>query len=111
MSSDAGRGSPAVGRRWLPLVIPLAVFAAGCRPAPQVPAANLVYSAALRTAANTRDPERLETARQRIDRDHAAGLIAAEEYAAYREILAAAEAGRWQEAERAALRFRRDQRR
>jgi hypothetical protein len=84
-------------------------FACGCRRAPQVPNGNLFYSAALRTATNTRDPDRLRVARQRIDDDHATGLIAADEYAAYGHIIATAEAGRWEEAERAAVRFRRDQ--
>lgn len=92
-----------------PLLMLAACLACGCRPAPQVPSANLVYSAALRTATNTRNLDRLRTAEQRIDNDHAAGLIAAEEYTFYSRIIASAEAGRWEEAEQAALRFRHDQ--
>ena len=57
------------------------------------------YSAALRTATNTRNLDRLRTAEQRIDKDHAAGLIAAEEYTFYGGIIASAEAGHWEEAE------------
>jgi hypothetical protein len=93
----------------MPLLIMVACIACGCRPAPQVPSANLVYSAALRTAANTRNLDRLRTAEQRIDNDHVAGLIAAEEYTFYGRIIASAEAGHWEKAEQAALQFRHDQ--
>ena len=93
----------------MPLLTLVACLAFGCRPAPQVPSANLIYSAALRTATNTRNLDRLRTAEQRINNDHAAGLISAEEYTFYCRIIASAEAGRWDEAEQAALRFRHDQ--
>lgn len=86
--------------------------AAGCRPrAPEIGFANRRYSAALRTAANTRSPERLLRTKELIDRDHAAGTIGPEEYACYRAIIDLAEAGRWEAAERQALEFRRDQQR
>ena len=55
--------------------------------------------------------ERLARAREKIDRDHAAGMIHSEEYAFYGQIIALAEVGRWQEAEQLAVRFRRGQRR
>jgi len=85
---------------------------AGCRPrAPRVEFGNRGYSAALRTAANTRSVERLSRAQELIDRDRAAGVIGPEEYACYQAIIGLAEAGRWDAAEREALRFRRDQRR
>ena len=88
----------------------LAGALAGCGPRPpQVGFANRGYSAALRTAANTKSTERLARAREKIDRDHAAGLIGPEEYAAYGAILRTAEAGQWKEAEQAAIRFRSDQ--
>jgi len=85
---------------------------AGCRPrAPQVEFANRRYSAALRTAANTKSPTRLARAKELIDRGHAAGVIGPEEYESYLAIIDLAEAGRWEAAEREALQFRRDQRR
>ena len=95
---------------WLiPITIPTAT---GCRPrAPEIEFANRHYSAALRTAANTKSPKRLARAAELIDRDHAAGRIAAEEYACYRAIIDLAEAGRWEAAEQEALRLRRDQQR
>ena len=90
----------------------LAGAMAGCGPrAPLVGLANRGYSAALRTAANTKSTERLARAREKIDRDHAAGMIHSEEYAFYGQIIALAEVGRWQEAEQLAVRFRRGQRR
>ena len=86
--------------------------AVGCRPrAPEIEFANRRYSAALRTAANTRSLERLGRAKELIDRDHAAGTIGPEEYACYQAIIELAEAGRWEAAEREALLFRRDQQR
>lgn len=85
-------------------------LAGGCRPrAPQIEFDNRVYSAALRTAANTRSPERLARTKSLIAHDRAAGRIGTEELAWYEEIIALAEAGRWQEAERRATDFRRDQ--
>lgn len=105
-------GRRSAGRRASPAgtaILLVAVAAAGCRPAVQVPVANLGYSAALRTAANTRNASRLHAARELIERDRRAGLIGAEESACYEQIIAAAEAGRWEEAEREALRFRRNQ--
>jgi hypothetical protein len=88
----------------------VALGVVGCGPrAPQVNFANRVYSGALRTATNTKSAERLAKAKQIIDRDHAAGTIGPEEYAFYGEIIGLAEAGRWQEAEQLAIRFRRDQ--
>ena len=93
------------------VVVIAGVLSAGCRPrAPRIDFANRRYSGALRTAANTRSVERLCRARELIDRDHARGLISVEEHAAYAAIIALAEAGQWQEAERRATRFRSDQR-
>jgi hypothetical protein len=81
----------------------------GCGRPPQVPAANLDYVRALRTAANTRDPERQSRVAAVIDRDHAAGVIGDEEMAHYRGILAMLAADRHAAAERACLRFLRAQ--
>ena len=93
------------------LAIVLAV-AAGCGPrAPQIEFGNRHYSAALRTAANTRSADRLARAKELIARDQAAGLIGPEEHAWYQEIIALGEAGRWADAERRAIAFRRDQQR
>ncbi len=94
-----------------PLVVSIAV-AAGCRPPPpKIEFGNRRYSAALRTAANTRNETRLARAKELIAHDRAAGIIGAEEEAWYREIIALAEAGRWADAERRAIEFRSGQRR
>ena len=93
------------------LVVVLAVTS-GCGPrAPQIEFGNHQYSAALRTAANTRNADRLARAKDLVARDQAAGLIGPEEHAWYQEIIALGEAGRWADAERRAIAFRRDQRR
>jgi hypothetical protein len=92
------------------LMMVMATALPGCRPrAPKIAFANRGYSAALRTAANTRSPERLAKAKDLIVRDRAAGAIGAEEHGWYEEIIALAEAGRWAGAERRAIDFRRDQ--
>lgn len=92
------------------LMMVMATTVAGCRPrAPKIEFANRRYSAALRTAANTRSPERLAKAKDLVARDHAAGAIGPEEHGWYEEIIALAEAGRWADAERRAIAFRRDQ--
>jgi hypothetical protein len=101
---------PQVGRLLTFLLMSLAATT-GCRPrAPVIEFANRHYSAALRTAANTRSPERLAKAQELITRDRAAGTIGPEEHAWYAEIITLAEAGRWADAERRAVAFRRDQR-
>lgn len=98
-------------RRAYALAIVLAV-ATGCGPrAPQIEFGNRHYSAALRTAANTRSADRLAQTKQLIARDQAAGRIGPEEHAWYQEIIALGEAGRWADAERRAIQFRRDQQR
>ena len=94
------------------LMMVMATTVAGCRPrAPKIEFVNRRYSAALRTAANTKSPERLAKAKDLVTRAHAAGAIGPEEHAWYEEIIALAEAGRWTDAERRAIDFRRDQRR
>lgn len=96
----------------LALVLVATIALAGCRPrAPQIDFANRRYSAALRTAANTQSLERLGRTKALIARDRAAGTIGPDEYEWYAEIIALAEAGRWADAERRAIDFRRDQRR
>jgi len=106
---------PLMDRTWLLMTmtvmsVAVVVAATGCGPrAPQIDFSNRVYSAALRTATNTKSTERLAKAKKIIDKDHAAGTIGAEEYAFYGEIIELAEAGRWQEAEKLAIRFRSDQ--
>jgi hypothetical protein len=104
---------PQVGRLLTLLLVSLALAATtGCGPrAPAIEFAHRHYSAALRTAANTRSPERLAKAKELIARDRAAGTISVDEHAWYEEIITLAEAGRWADAERRAVAFRRDQRR
>jgi len=112
MTPRRARLLPLVLRTVMVLLVVMATTVAGCRPrAPKIEFANRRYSAALRTAANTKSPERLAKAKDLIVRDRAAGAIGLEEHAWYEEIIALAEAGRWADAERRAIDFRRDQRR
>lgn len=106
MPTDAARRRTAVL-----LGLWLLAASSGCgRSAPRIDFANRRYSAALRTATNTRSHERLARARTMIERDRAAGTIGAEEAAAYDEIIQLAERGAWDEAERRVVDFRSDQR-
>ncbi len=91
-------------------ILVITITAMGCGPrAPQIDFANRVYSGALRTATNTKNPERLAKAKKLIERDRASGTIGEQEYGFYCDIIDLAEAGRWKEAEQKAIRFRRDQ--
>ncbi len=98
--------------RFLLAMALIAAVLSGCGPrAPAIASANLKYSGLLRTATNTKKPARLVRAKDVIEKDHAAGVISADEYSWYADIIALAEAGRWREAEEKATQFRRDQRR
>lgn len=109
--SPDGIGARLARRQAVGLLSGLVAACLGCRPRPpKIEFENRRYSAALRTAANTRSLERLERTKQLIARDQAAGRIAPAEQAWYEEIVALAEAGRWAEAEQRAIDFRRDQR-
>lgn len=89
----------------------LVIMASGCGPAiPRIEFENRRYSAALRTATNTRSVSRLAGVRGTIERDHAAGTIGPEEYAFYRGIVDLAERGEWERAEERTVAFRRAQR-
>jgi hypothetical protein len=92
-------------------VVALLITSSGCGPAiPRIEFENRRYSAALRTATNTRSVPRLARVRTMIERDHAAGTIATEEYAFYMAIVTLAEGGEWERAEERTVAFRRAQR-
>ncbi|HEX6984834.1 MAG TPA: hypothetical protein VF170_05630, partial [Planctomycetaceae bacterium] len=84
-------------------------FLPGCTKYPQVEFENLRYVAALRTACSAKNAAWLSQTKAAIERDHAAGTIGDDELAAYREIVATAEAGDWRTAEEECLRFQKDQ--
>jgi hypothetical protein len=106
------RSEPRRPRRWPAVVaVALVIVASGCRPAiPRIEFENRRYSAALRTATNTRSVPRLARVRKLIERDHAAGTIGPEEYAFYMAIVKLAEGGEWERAEEQTVAFRRAQR-
>lgn len=106
---------PVVGRIertgvcWFAVMVALAVGLCGCTKYPQVAFENLEYVAALRTACSAKNAEWLAKAKAEIEKQHAAGAMGDEEYAAYGEIVAVAEAGGWEDAEAECVRFQKDQ--
>ena len=82
---------------------------AGCSRAPQVPFENLRYSAALLTAASSRNLDHVDQIAMAIDNDVAQGAVHDNERHAYDSIIAMIRAGRWKEAEAACRKFRKDQ--
>ena len=91
------------------LVVLLTAALAGCTKYPQVSFENLEYVAALRTACSAKNAEWLAKTKAAIEKEHAAGAIGDEEFAAYGEIVASAESGEWEQAEAECLRFQKDQ--
>jgi hypothetical protein len=108
------RSEPRRPERWpaaLVVGVVLVIVSSGCRPAiPRIEFENRRYSAALRTATNTRSGPRLARVRELIERDREAGMIAPEEHAFYMAIVKLAEGGEWERAEEQTVAFRRAQR-
>jgi predicted negative regulator of RcsB-dependent stress response len=67
---------------------------------PAVEFDNLKYIQLLSTAVSARNPEWLEKVRSAVDTRHSAGELSDRELAAFERILATAQAGEWQRAER-----------
>jgi hypothetical protein len=91
------------------VVVCLTLIMSGCTKHPQVSFTNRHYAAALRTACSAKDSDMLAKAKLVIERDHSAGAIGSDEVESYRSIVATAEAGDWQKAERECHRFQKDQ--
>ena len=105
-----GRSSPLMAAgRGVMVGLVMVVMLPGCSHAPQVPFANVRYSAALLTAASSRSEEQLYRIAAAIDRDSRSGQIGEAERAAYEPIIAAMRSGRWTDAEEACRRFRKAQ--
>ncbi len=83
---------------------------AGCNPYPEVRSPEAItLMTALRTACNTRNADRLGRVTAAVAEAHTAGRLDESEHAAFQEIVAEAEAGRWEDAERACVDFQRAQ--
>jgi len=106
---ETGQFAGRIMARWGAVVVALALCLGGCTKYPQVTFENLEYVAALRTACSAKDAEWLAKAKAEIDKQHTAGAMGDEEYAAYGEIVAVAEAGEWADAEAECVRFQKDQ--
>jgi hypothetical protein len=82
----------------------------GCGKSPKLRSNDsLQLLLALRTACNTRSPQRLDRIAAKAEQEFQAGKVAEAEMQAFRAIIAEARAGRWEKAELACLQFQRDQ--
>lgn len=83
---------------------------AGCASYPPVAEDNQRLISSLRTALSVRSPDWLRDNVTAIESRRAAGRMSDEEYEAFQAIIATAEAGDWERAERDSLRFQKAQR-
>ncbi len=81
-------------------------FISGCNTYPEVASREAIsLIAALRTACNTKSPQRLDRVNQSIERAHANGTLSPHEHAAFADIVSLARNGQWQDAEYACADF------
>lgn len=107
----AARPRPTSAAAVLPTCcVTLALLAAGCRPYPAVTSPeSLRLLRQVYTACNTHNDARLTACRTRLAELERAALVTAAEQRAFHEIIDRADRGEWDAAQRAALRFARDQ--
>lgn len=92
------------------LVSLLVVWWPGCRQYPAVSSReSLSLLRQLNTACNTRDDTRLAEVERRLAELNRQGKVTPEEKAGYDRIIGMARAGKWDDAEKAALKFAQDQ--
>lgn len=83
---------------------------AGCREHPQVTSReSLEFIKQVYTACNTRNQERLNACKNKLDNMVAEGQLSEAEQNSFRRILGSAESGDWETAQRSSLQFARDQ--
>ncbi|MFO0948328.1 MAG: hypothetical protein U1D30_20800 [Planctomycetota bacterium] len=87
----------------------LAVLPLGCG-YPAAKPANLPLISSLRTALSARNGEWLRMNEEKIQSRHQAGEMGDDEHAAFMAIIQQARDGDWEGAEKAVMRFQRDQR-
>jgi hypothetical protein len=91
-------------------VLVLFVWWPGCRQYPRVTSKeSLRLMKLLYTACNTRDPVRLATVEQGVEKSTREGKLTETEQNAFRYILDLARSSHWEQAEKASLRFAQDQ--
>lgn len=76
----------------------------GCRP-PAVQHDHLSLISSLRTACSARNPTWLAGVKKAVDERHTTGKMSTDERAHFDKLISQAEAGEWDAAERACLRF------
>ncbi|HTN76606.1 MAG TPA: hypothetical protein VL096_15205 [Pirellulaceae bacterium] len=93
-------------RNWLLLAL---LLLTGCGQA-KIQPDNLRLTASLRTALSAKNPQWLDQNIQAIEERRAAGEMGDEEYAAFKRIVAQAQGGDWDGAERATVTLQKAQR-
>lgn len=104
--------SPAIARdprwKWLTIVLLFVTLltTSGCGSHPEVSSPeSLMLIKLVYTAANTRSPQRLEKCRERLTELIQDKKLSPREQTAFERIVAAAEAGRWEDAQNDSLAF------
>lgn len=77
----------------------------GCSRPPAVQFDHLPLIMSLRTACSARNPDWLAGVKKAVDERHAAAKMSDEEYQHFQKLIAQAQAGEWEAAERACLQF------
>ncbi len=110
--SNEPRTSAVRWRQWSSVcLLWLSVAASvGCRQHPQVSSReSLEFIKQVYTACNTRSPERLAACRSKYEQLVSLSQLSDREQKSFRAIIASAEAGDWEAAQKSSLQFARDQ--
>lgn len=83
----------------------LLLFFSGCSRPPTVQFDHLPLIMSLRTACSARNPDWLAGVKKAVDERHAAAKMTAAEQAHFHKLIAQAQSGEWEDAERACLKF------
>lgn len=81
------------------------LMASGCSRPPAVQFDHLPLIMSLRTACSARNPDWLAGVKKAVDERHAAAKMTAAEHAHFHKLIAQAQSGEWEAAERACLKF------
>lgn len=93
--------------KYLPfiLLVTILISLAGCNRPPAVGFDHLHLITSLRTACSARNPDWLSGVTRAVDQRHSAGKMTTTEHAHFQKLITQAQAGEWEAAERACLKF------
>tara|TARA_Y100000385_G_scaffold231087_1_gene242932 strand:- start:1454 stop:1777 length:324 start_codon:yes stop_codon:yes gene_type:complete len=95
---------------WLIATTLMLIFLVGCRrPYPQLPKEQLKFIQGIRTAANTRSKQRVDTVEQEIKKANTAGEIPPETYQILQDLLEDCSNANYRKAERKCVLLLKDQ--